>query len=154
MSDLTDPLTGLFNRQATNEHVRQELQHRGATLSPVTLILLDVNNFREINRLYLYPAGDQVLVALSRLLVATVRPADHVGRYGGDLFLILAPETGAEQARVLGEQVRSAVAGATFVYKEQPIKITVRLGIGVAEAGVPADFEQLLGIAHRALHEK
>jgi diguanylate cyclase (GGDEF)-like protein len=140
---MTDPLTGLPSRGTIVQLVEQELRRRTTSPGPLAIVLLDVNDFREVNKEHGIPGGDEVLRQLGSLLISTVRPGKHVGRFGGDLFLVLAPETDSQQAELLGEQIRFAVGGAAFSVRGSEIKITVRLGIAVADAGRNPDFEEM-----------
>lgn len=150
---LTDPLTGLPNRRAVDRLAESEIRRRSRYPSPLALGMVDADHFKEINRRYLLPGGDQVLIDLARTLSASMRTVDTIGRIGGEEFLVVAPETGVEGAQTLGERIRSAVEGATFAYKGQTIPVTVSVGFAVAEAGVAADYDQLKHFAALALAE-
>jgi diguanylate cyclase (GGDEF)-like protein len=148
---LTDPLTGLFNRRAMDELVRFELKRHARYPSPLTLGYVDVDHFKNINSDYLLPGGDAVLRGLARTLSASVREVDSVGRVGGEEFLVVARETGAEGARVLAERIRATVEQSHVEYQDQRIRITVSVGFAVAEVGVPAEFEEMTRLAAAAL---
>jgi diguanylate cyclase (GGDEF)-like protein len=148
---LTDPLTNLPNRRAMDRLAERELRRRDRFPSPLALGLIDVDHFKQINTRYLLSGGDKVLVDLARCLVGSLRGADILGRIGGEEFLVIAPETNLEGAHVLGERIRSAVQNTPFVYKDDTIPVTVSLGFAVAEANVPADYEQMKHIAAAAL---
>ncbi len=148
---LTDPLTGLPNRRAMDRLARSELRRRARYPSALALGLLDVDHFKAVNARYLLPGGDQVLVGLAKTLVSSLRTVDTVGRIGGEEFLLVAPETSAEGAAVLAERIRAAVEAARYPYKDALIGVTVSIGFAVAEAGVPAEFEQIRHAAAAAL---
>src|SRR6185312_2032651 len=93
---LTDPLTGLFNRRAMEELARFELKRHARYPSPLTIGLIDIDRFKDINTCYLLPGGDEALKGLSRILTNSLREVDSVGRIGGDEFLIIARETNEE----------------------------------------------------------
>lgn len=152
---MIDPLTRILNRRAILEAADQALQRRQTSLAPLAILLLDVDDFRTVNAGYGHLGGDAVLSQLGGLLARTVRPWGQVGRFGGDLFLVLAPGADARRAGVLGERLRSAVAVAPFACRSSPVPITITVGVGiaVADAGVPADFEQLRRAASAALDE-
>jgi diguanylate cyclase len=150
---LTDPLTDLSNRRAMDRLAERELRRRDRYPSPVAVGLIDVDHFKQINNRYLLPGGDKVLVDLARCLAGSLRTVDLMGRIGGEEFLVIAPETNLEGATVLGERIRSTVEATRFSYKEHTIAVTVSLGFAVAEAGVPADYEQMKHIAAAALAE-
>jgi diguanylate cyclase (GGDEF)-like protein len=150
---LTDPLTNLPNRRAMDRLAERELRRRDRYPSPLAVGLIDVDHFKQINCRYLLPGGDKVLVDLARCLVGSLRGVDLMGRIGGEEFLVIAPETSMEGATVLGERIRSTVQNTPFSYKEDLIPVTVSLGFAVAEANVPADYEQVKHLAAAALAE-
>jgi diguanylate cyclase (GGDEF)-like protein len=150
---LTDPLTGLSNRRATDRLAEGELRRRDRIPGPLALGLIDVDHFKEINCRYLLPGGDQVLIDLAKVLKSSLRTVDSLGRIGGEEFLLIAPHTGLEGAMVLGERIRTAVQNARFSYKDEPIEVTVSIGFALAEEGLAADYEQMKHIAAGALAE-
>jgi diguanylate cyclase len=150
---LTDPLTGLLNRRAIDDVARNEIRRHARYQSPVAIGLVDADLFREINRRYLLPGGDQVLIGLARTLTGSLRTVDVVGRIGGEEFLVVAPETTFEGAVALAERIRSMVERATMRYNDQEIRVTVSAGFAIAEAGVPADYDQMKHVAAGALVE-
>jgi diguanylate cyclase (GGDEF)-like protein len=150
---LTDPLTGLPNRRAMDRLARAEVRRRDRYPSPLTLGLLDVDFFKEVNSRYLLPGGDRVLVGLAQTLNSSIRTVDTVGRVGGEEFMLLAPQTDPEGAIVLGERVRSGVERTGYVYKDATIHITVSVGLAVAEETTAIHFEQLRDMAAAALEK-
>ena len=148
---LTDPLTGLPNRRAMDRLTERELRRRDRYPSPLSLGLIDVDHFKEINARYLLPGGDKVLVDLARVLLSSLRNVDLMGRIGGEEFLVIAPETNLEGAEVLGERIRSTVERGIFSYKEEVIPVRVSIGFVVAEVGVSADYEHMKHVAAAAL---
>ncbi len=150
---LTDPLTCLPNRRAIDRLAEAEIRRRARYPSPLALGFIDADHFKEINGRYLLPGGDQVLVDLAKVLSASVRTVDTVGRVGGEEFMVVAPETNLEGAMVLGERIRSAVAEHCFLYKAQQIPVTVSAGFAVVEAMVPAEYDLLKHISAAALAE-
>jgi diguanylate cyclase (GGDEF)-like protein len=153
MLALTDPLTGLLNRRAIDDVARSELKRHARYRSPLALGIIDADHFREINRRYLLPGGDQALIGLARTLTSSLRTVDSVGRIGGEEFLVVAPETNLEGAAVLAERIRAAVEQSQISYEGEAINVTVSLGFAVADAGVDCDYDQLRHIAAAALSE-
>jgi diguanylate cyclase (GGDEF)-like protein len=150
---LTDPLTGLFNRRAMDELARFELKRHARYPSPLTLGLIDIDHFKEINTRYLLTGGDEVLKGLARVLVGSLREVDSVGRIGGDEFLVIARETSEEGANRLAERIRSTVAGTAFTYDKHAIHISVSISFAVADVGVPADFDTMYKLAAGAIQD-
>src|SRR4029077_7856531 len=111
---LTDPLTGLPNRRAIDRLADAEIRRRMRYPSSLALGLVDADHFKEINRQFLLPGGDQVLMDLAKVLIASIRTVDTVGRIGGEEFMVVAPETNVEGAVALAERIRSAVESFAF----------------------------------------
>jgi diguanylate cyclase len=150
---LTDPLTGLFNRRAMEELARFELKRHARYPSPLTIGLIDIDHFKEINTRYLLPGGDEALKGLSRILTNSLREVDSVGRIGGDEFLIIARETNEEGANRLAERIRATVAATPISYEKQSIRMSVSVSFAVAEVGVPVDFEVMYRTAAGAIKD-
>ena len=150
---LTDPLTNLPNRRAMDRLAERELRRRERYPGSLSIAMIDVDHFKQINDRYLLPGGDKVLVDLGRCLTGSVRTVDFLGRIGGEEFMVIAPETGMPGAVVLGERIRSTVENATFSYKEESIAVRVSIGFAVAEEGIETDYESLKHIAASALSE-
>jgi diguanylate cyclase (GGDEF)-like protein len=148
---LTDPLTGLLNRRAMDELARFELKRHARYPSPLALGYVDVDHFKRVNTEFLLTGGDEVLRALARVLAASVREVDSVGRVGGEEFLVIARETGLEGAAILAERIRSTVESSPIEYRGKFIPITVSVGFAVADVGVPAEFQQMSDLAAAAM---
>ena len=148
---LTDPLTGLLNRRAIDDVVRTELRRHARYRGPLALGVIDADFFREINRRYLLPGGDQVLIHLARTLASSLRTVDTLGRIGGEEFLVAAPETTLEGAIVLAERIRSNVENSPLSYKGKLVAVTVSVGFAVVEVGTAGDYDQLKDAAAAAL---
>jgi diguanylate cyclase len=151
---LTDPLTNLANRRSIDRLAEKELRRRDRYPSPLALGLIDVDHFKQINAQYLLPGGDKVLVDLAKALSSSLRGSvDVLGRIGGEEFLVVAPETNMEGARVLGERIRSTVEKTQFNYKDQMISVRISLGFAVVETDVQTNFESMKHLASVALAE-
>jgi diguanylate cyclase (GGDEF)-like protein len=150
---LTDQLTGLPNRRSIELIARQELLRRSRTPTPITFGLLDADRFKQINDVYLHPGGDQALIGLSRTVQQTIRGTDSIGRYGGEEFLLVAPETEQVGAEVLAERLRAEVEAMEVRFNGDRIPVTISGGFAVADAGVPVNYDQLRDLAAEALAE-
>jgi diguanylate cyclase (GGDEF)-like protein len=150
---LTDPLTSLPNRRAMDRLSERELRRRDRYPSPMALGLIDVDHFKKINSDFLLPGGDKVLVDLGKVLAASLRTVDVLGRIGGEEFLVIAPETNEEGAMVLAERIRINVEKHGFQYKEHTIPVTVSVGFAVAGGETVSDYEQMKHVAAAALAE-
>jgi diguanylate cyclase (GGDEF)-like protein len=111
---VTDRLTGLFNRLCLDRVLDDELNRSQRYASCFALVLLDIDHFKSVNDSYGHPVGDQVLVDVARLLGEGTREVDVVGRWGGEEFLIICPDTTFEGAMATAEKLRELVAGHTF----------------------------------------
>jgi diguanylate cyclase (GGDEF)-like protein len=149
----TDPLTCLLNRRAFQQLTEDELRRRERYCGALSVGLIDADHFKRINTRYTHPGGDQVLMGLAKTLPRALRTVDRLGRFAGEEFQVLAPETSLAGAKSLGKRICSTVAKAAFNYEGQRIKVTVSVGLAVAEADVPADFEKITRVAARALRE-
>ena len=147
---LTDPLTGLFNRRAMEELARFELKRHARYPSPLTLGYIDVDHFKQVNTDYLLTGGDEVLRGLARVLLGTLREVDSVGRIGGEEFLVIARETNEEGRRHPGgAHPLHGGDRRPIEYMNHSISITVSVGFAVAEVGVPADYQEMIGTGGR-----
>jgi diguanylate cyclase (GGDEF)-like protein len=150
---LTDPLTGLPNRRAIERVAKTELRRRARYPGALALGVVDIDNFKEVNRRYLLPGGDQVLATLARTMANSLRTVDSFGRIGGEEFLVVAPETDLAGAGVLAERIRGASERCRAIYNGQAISVTVSVGFAVAEHETPAEFEHMKHVASAALAE-
>jgi len=131
----TDALTGLFNRRRGLELLEQEVARSERHEHPFTVMMIDVDHFKEYNDTYGHPEGDKVLADLGRFLQSSLREVDVAARYGGEEFLALLPQTTRDEAVSLAERLRHDVAG----HRPGGSDRTITLSIGVAE--FPADGE-------------
>jgi diguanylate cyclase (GGDEF)-like protein len=145
----TDALTGLPNSREVQDTLKRMAAHASRTLSPLAALLLDLDHFKQINDSYGHAIGDDVLAALGTTLQATLRASDFVGRYGGEEFLILLPDTGRQEAEVAAEKIRAAVATITVPGVTRPITASIGLAVLPDDA---TDNVTLLRNADRALY--
>lgn len=151
----TDALTGLANRRRFDEALDVEWRRARRTGSTLALLLLDVDHFKGYNDRHGHPAGDRVLqqVAAAMTRVAA-RAGDLAARYGGEEFALVLPATSAEQAAIVGERLRAAVA-AIAEMPERPIEEPVTVSIGLCASTAPglvAESDGLLARADQALY--
>jgi diguanylate cyclase (GGDEF)-like protein len=149
----TDPLTGLLNRRAMEEQARFELKRHARYPSALTIGLIDIDRFKEINTRFLLPGGDEALRGLARILTNSLREVDSVGRLGGDEFLIIARETNEEGAKHLAERIRATVASTPIPYGDQTIRISVSVSFAVADVDVPVEFDTMYRVAASAIKD-
>lgn len=125
----TDRLTGLHNRGHWEECLQQEFRRFKRSGTPASLVMFDIDHFKQVNDTFGHQAGDEVIKTVATKLMQLQRETDISGRYGGEEFGIVLPETGAEQASVMAERLRTALEATPVVYEGQTINFTVSLGI-------------------------
>ena len=148
----TDALTGLSNRHAMEESFLREINRCVTDERPISLIMIDVDNFREFNDKFGHIAGDRVLSAVAAILQRQFRPRDLIARFGGDEFAVMLPEVDVELAMTIAERVRQAVSGDTEETEDSLIQIPVNISMGVAELQKDSTFPTLLREADAALY--
>ncbi len=129
-----DPLTGLYNRGmitgAAEEETARTLRRRFAEESPpFSLVMIDIDKFKDINDKYGHPVGDMVIQEVAASIRSSLRGYDRAGRYGGEEFLVLLPDTNLDGATLLAERVRIAVEQLRIVSNEQSIAVTASFGV-------------------------
>jgi len=148
----TDALTGLGNRHSMEESFPREIARCEKDDEPVSLVMVDVDNFKDFNDKFGHIAGDRALAAVSRILRKQFRPRDVLVRYGGDEFAVLLPQVGEETAMTIADRVRMAVSGNTGDGSDSLITIPVRLSMGVAEKHPSSTLDNLIRAADAALY--
>lgn len=131
---LTDPLTSALNRRGLEERLSRELKRASINGGRIALIALDVDHFKTINDRYGHPAGDAVLAAFAKALSQMLRPADSLGRFGGEEFVAVLPNTDEEGARLVAERLRDALRGLSFDFDEG-LRLTASFGVAICEPG-------------------
>jgi diguanylate cyclase (GGDEF)-like protein len=141
-----DPLTGLFNRRYFDSRLEAELQRARRHGEPLTLLMVDIDNFKAINDEHGHVVGDRLLRCVSERLRRGVRIFDVCARYGGDEFAILMPTSNVDTAMLVAERIRSSVRGHCG---HEAASVTVSIGIAHSDGRE----RELLSIADRALLE-
>ncbi len=130
----TDGLTGAKNHRAFQERLSEEYSRASRSGAPLSVILLDVDNFKLYNDEFGHPAGDRVLKSVAQLLQANVREVDYVARYGGEEFAIVLPGADDFVARSVAERCREAIAAGPWPDRQ----VTASLGVASANASTPS----------------
>jgi diguanylate cyclase (GGDEF)-like protein/PAS domain S-box-containing protein len=126
----TDSLTGLFNRRALNDMLMHEIDRASRYDADLSLILCDIDRFKVINDTHGHAAGDRALQKVAETLKGALRRTDILGRYGGDEFMVILPETGLEGAKSLAEKIRIAVEGLELEFSgDWRVRLSVSLGV-------------------------
>ncbi len=146
----TDALTGIANRLYTEESLNKELERRSRYNQPVSVLLLDIDHFKNINDSYGHSLGDEVLQGVARILKDNTRSSDIVGRWGGEEFLIILPETSITMAGRLAEKLRAILAAEPFPEVDQ---VTASFGVAEAETEIEGSARQLVQKVDVALYQ-
>jgi diguanylate cyclase (GGDEF)-like protein len=147
---MTDSLTLVPNRRALMQQAERILARRSGL--PLALLMIDVDHFKRINDSQGHPVGDEVLRAVAGLLAGRLRRQDVVGRYGGEEFCVLAPDTDRAGALRLAESLRETVAGAALATEKGPLRVTVSIGCALCPGSTVRDLKDLLAEADSALY--
>lgn len=131
---MQDPLTGCFNRRHFFERAEQEMQRTLRYQRPLAIVMMDIDHFKQVNDQYGHPTGDKVLCSLVLRCQTQMRAIDLLGRYGGDEFAILMPETTVEGARQAAERLLAEIQKIAIVTPEGTCSVTVSIGIAGVEA--------------------
>ena len=131
----TDPLTGAYNRREFTALADQESQRANRYNHSLSIMMLDLDHFKKLNDTYGHAAGDKALQRFTTLCCNALRTVDIFGRWGGEEFVTLLPETDAEGAVIIAERLRKIVSQSIFVYNEQKISFTASIGIAQYRSG-------------------
>lgn len=147
----TDPLTMLANRRSVLEFAERELGRRRRSGNVLSIALIDVDNFKAVNDRYGHECGDHVLQEIAERLRGSLRSQDNIGRWGGEEFVLLLPETNLAGAGEVAEKVRQLICLTPFQYQGKSLTVTV--SVGVCEFQSDDTFATCLACADRALLE-
>lgn len=146
-----DQLTGALNRRGLDETLDRELKRADRSKLPVSVALLDIDNFKHLNDSLGHQAGDRALIHLTKVIKETLRPADTVGRYGGEEFLIVLPDTDLNAAVEAMQRLQRDLTKKFFLHNNERILVT--FSAGVALRGEDEEAEDLIGRADKAMYQ-
>lgn len=124
-----DDLTGIPNRKSIMSALEEESHNAKKAKQPLSVIMLDLDNFKSVNDNFGHAAGDLVLKEASKVIQGVIRGQDYVGRYGGDEFLVLLWNTSRPKACIVAERIRAGIEKHLFVYEGKKISVTLSLGV-------------------------
>ncbi|MBN1759613.1 MAG: diguanylate cyclase [Chitinispirillaceae bacterium] len=149
----TDSLTGIANHRHFHETLDREIARAARKKGVFALVLLDIDNFKNVNDTYGHQIGDAVLVDMTRRIMAMVRGGDVLARYGGEEFGIILPDTDLEGAEILADRILKAISSQPFSFAQRDIRYTVSIGLAVYRGEDDVGKDRLIAAADRALYD-
>jgi two-component system, cell cycle response regulator len=150
---ISDGLTGLFNHRHIHDLLADEYERVERTRDCMSVAMFDLDRFKSVNDTYGHQAGDRVLIELADILRESARDIDRLGRYGGEEFMALLPETCIEDAAVFVERVRREVARRPFdIGRDEPLRMTLSAGVATYPHETIDSVEAVVRLADQALY--
>jgi diguanylate cyclase (GGDEF)-like protein len=149
----TDLLTGVYNRRMLYTLAEPSLELARRHNLPLAVGMIDLDNFKHVNDKYGHAVGDQVLKALCSSVQKQIRGADIFGRFGGEEFLIVLPETSVDGAVFLVERIRKSIEEHPFVINDLPVSLTISVGVAGFVQGKDQIIDNLIDRADQALYQ-
>jgi diguanylate cyclase (GGDEF)-like protein len=143
----------VYNRAALADLLTREVIQAGCHRRPLALLMLDIDHFKGVNDRLGHVAGDYTLRTLAGLVLQLIRAEDVLGRYGGEEFVVVLPETGVEQGHICAERLRAAVAAHPFEYEGTAFRATMSVGVAGLRPGECLTPSLLLRQADERLYE-
>lgn len=148
----TDELTGILNRRSFTKYIQQEFKNFLVRSEPFSIIIIDIDFFKNINDNHGHMIGDEILKNLSLSMEESFRTTDRVCRWGGEEFAILLPKTSLTNAKTVAENIRQKVEKVTHKLNEASIKYTISIGVSESLT-TDASIDQIINRADAALYE-
>lgn len=145
---ITDKLTQIYNRVKLDDAINYEIDYANRYKSNFSVILIDVDHFKQVNDSHGHNTGDAVLIFIAQILKKNIRNLDILGRWGGEEFLIILPQTNAKQACELAEKIRKTVDMAKF-----PVVVHKTISVGVTQYRYDDSVVELIGRADQGLYD-
>lgn len=148
---MTDYLTGIYNRRTLMEKSTEEFIEARENDRKISVLMMDLDNFKTVNDTYGHSFGDEVLKRFAKVSIAAIRRSDVLGRYGGEEFMITLPGSSKDAAVMIAERIRESMGKQVFEFEDQEIFVTV--SIGVATIGEDDTLTELIERADKALYD-
>jgi diguanylate cyclase (GGDEF)-like protein len=145
----TDALTGQWNRRALDNFLKQQVELQTVAYQPFSILMLDIDFFKQINDELGHMVGDDVLRAFAHRLRADLRPGDFCARFGGEEFVVMLPQTALAVALEVAERIRKGIAQSPLLEKPR-VQVTVSIGVSTMEQG--QSIAELLARADAAVY--
>jgi diguanylate cyclase (GGDEF)-like protein len=153
---IRESLTGLFNQNYVRQRLQEEYYRAKRYDHPLSLLMIDLDNFKSLNDRFGHAAGDHLLRYFGRLIRDTLRPSDIPARYGGEEFLVILPDTGRDEARTVAERLRQRISESPFKIDSNQEDIRLTVSIGASAFAFPdygQDAEEMITMADLALYQ-
>ncbi len=149
---ITDGLTRLHNHRFFQDHLTREIKRVTRSGEPLSMLLTDIDDFKQLNDRFGHAAGDELLTRIAQILVDCVRDSDLVARYGGEEFVILALNCDLTSSEQLAEKVRTAIAESSFILDDslRPLRVTVSVGVATFRGNRKRFFQRADEALYRA----
>ena len=147
-----DSLTGLFNRRAFEKKIHEEFERSKRYHNPLSVLILDIDNFKTINDTYGHHGGDAALVKISETFREKTRQTDFPSRYGGEEFVLVLPETDLDSALQVASKIHEAIRSRAFGTTARPHTLTVSIGVSSTSARFYSDWHEMVDDADQALY--
>lgn len=147
-----DSLTGVQSRRLILQLLDKLLASVGRQGMPLAILMVDIDHFKQVNDQHGHRAGDEVLVSVVRTLERNIRKDAFIGRYGGEEFLLLLPDTDARQLELITERLRQLVARSSYDYRGQMVRVTISIGAMVVSKDNVSECDDPIMLADKALY--
>jgi diguanylate cyclase (GGDEF)-like protein len=150
---ITDGLTKLYNSRYFYNQLKIEIDRTSRYQRPLSLLLLDIDKFKEYNDGYGHLEGDKILIRLGQIIKTCLRKMDTAYRYGGEEFTIILPETEGDEAATVAERIRSAVEAERFYPQSENEPVSITVSIGVTEFSGKEEIAVFVQRADKAMYQ-
>jgi len=151
---LRDPLTRAYNRRYLDDRLQSELSYARRHGTELSLLLLDIDHFKQVNDRFGHPTGDAVLKLVATSIQRMLRPEDTLARYGGEEFVVIARGTSERNAQILGERIRKQIREIAVAVGPETCRVTTSVGVASTTSETPYDSAaEMVAAADRALYE-
>lgn len=147
-----DSLTGLYNRRAFEKKIHEEFERSKRYRNPLSVLIFDLDNFKNINDTYGHHGGDAALMKIAETLREMTRQSDFSARFGGEEFVMILPETDQDNALLVANKIHGAVRSASFGTTNRPFALTVSIGVSSSSTRAYSTWREMLDDADRAMY--